>query len=154
MKARVSHLLIGVAVLLIIVGIISLFFTVPMRPKSFEQRQLYDSATYQNLAKTGVATKAIVTAVIPDKDSITNLMVKFFLQDGTRVEAYIPLTKVTYSEADLVNVVYDLNNPNSARIAPAEEQTLNWPLFGWFISIGIILFWLGSVRRKVSGGLE
>lgn len=154
MKARVSHILKGVAILLIIGGVISLFFTIPIRPKSFEQRQLYESATYQQLAKTGVATKAIVMTVIINKDTLTNLVVKFFLQDGTRTEAYIPLTKVRYSEADLVNIVYDLNNPSLARIAPAEEQTLNWPLFGWFMVLGIILFWSGSFRHKVSGGLE
>lgn len=154
MKARVSHILKGVAILLIIGGVISLFFTIPIRPKSFEQRQLYESATYQQLAKTGVATKAIVMKVITNKDTLTNLVVKFFLRDGTRTEAYIPLTKVAYSEADLVNIVYDLNNPSLARIAPAEEETLNWSLFGWFAVLGIILFWLGSIRHKVSGGLE
>lgn len=154
MKARVSHLLKAVGILLVIIAIMALFITKPMRFSSFEQRKLYESSTYQQLEKSGVATRAVVSAVIKEPEASTNLLVKFFTQEGKGSEAYILLTKVSYNEGDLVNIVYNPENTQQARIAPNEEMELNWPLFGWCMVIGGMLFWLGSFRHKVSGGLE
>lgn len=154
MKTRISHLLKAVGILLVIVGVVALFITKPMRFSSFEQRKLYESSIYQQLEKSGVATRAVVSAVISEPEASTNLLVKFFTQEGKGSEAYIMLTKVAYNEGDLVNIVYNPENTQQARIAPKEEMELNWPLFGWCTVIGGMLFWLGSFRQKVSGGLE
>ncbi|MFD1259769.1 DUF3592 domain-containing protein [Entomomonas asaccharolytica] len=154
MKARVSHLLQAVGILFMIIAMVSLFISKPMRFSSFEQRKLYESTIYQQLEEAGIATKAVVSAVINESELARNLLVKFFTQEGKRAEAYILLTKIAYNEGDLVNIVYNPENTQQARIAPKEEMELNWPLFGWCMVMGIILFWLGHFRYKVSGGLE
>lgn len=140
--------------LLMIIGIIVLFNAKPIPFTSFEQKQLYESNLYQHLEKIGIATRAIVSSAIKQTESTTNLWVKFFTRDGQSTQAYIPLTKQPHHEGDLINIIYNPENAQQARIAPREEMQLNWPLFGWCLVIGLTLFWLGYFRYKISGGIE
>lgn len=154
MKIRVSHILKTLAVLLFIGGAFSLFIKQPIKSTTYQQKELYNSPIYQYLAKSGKEKKAWVSTVIHNKDDTNNIVVKFFDEQGKTIEAYIPLIKVNHNVGDFVDILYNTNNPEQARILPRSETAYNWPLFGWCVSIGIILYWLGALRQKVSGGIE
>lgn len=154
MKIRVSHILKALAVLLFIGGIFALFIKQPIKPITHNQKELYNSSLYQYLAKSGKEKKAWVSSIKNNKDNTSNIIVKFFDEYGQTKEAFISFVKVKYNEGDFVDILYNVNAPSQARILPQAETVYNWPLFGWCISIGIVLYWLGAFRQKVSGGIE
>lgn len=154
MKIRVSHILKAVALLLLVGSVFALFIKQPIKPINFKQKELYSSSLYQFLAKSGKERKGWVSFIKGNKDETHDISVRFFNDQGQTVEAYIPMIKVQYNEGDFVDILYNPNNTREARLAPSMEASLNWSLFGWCFSIGIALYWLGSFRQKVSGGIE
>lgn len=154
MKIRVSHILKTLAVLLFIGGICSLFIKQPIKPITHKQKELYSSTLYQYLDKSGKEKKAWVTSIRNNKDNTSDIVVKFFDEYGQTKEAFIPLIKVKFNEGDFVDILYNVNAPEQARILPDAETVYNWPLLGWCLSIGVVLYWLGMFRQKVSGGIE
>lgn len=154
MKIRISHILKVLAVLLFVGGVLGLFIKLPIKPINQQQKELYASSLYQYLEHSGKERKAWVVSVNQSKDNIDNVIVKFFDEQGKTVEAYIPLVKQKYSEGDFLDILYNVHAPTQVRPLPSSETSLNWPLLGWGVSLGIVLYWLGSFRQKVSGGIE
>lgn len=150
----VSRLLRVVGVLSILGAAIAVFFPIPIKASDYSQEQLYASELYQYLDKQGVEARAFVANVIPDKANTDSLVVSFFDTKGKRTQARISMVKVKHNHGDLVNVVFDPERPHYAKLAAYDELQMNWGLVGWLVVMGVMLFWIGAHRSRVSGGIE